>query len=81
MIIQGLTLGVVCGIECFHRYFGSDASGSCGSNVDDFSLSSSLSSSSCAFRPVVYSDGCCLNNGYATARAGIGVYWGEGSAQ
>lgn len=29
--------------------------------------------------PVVYSDGCCFNNGRAGARAGIGVYWGHNS--
>ncbi|XP_028406199.1 ribonuclease H1-like, partial [Dendronephthya gigantea] len=28
-------------------------------------------------RVVVYSDGCCFENGKALARAGIGVYWGE----
>ncbi|XP_046851225.1 ribonuclease H1-like isoform X2 [Xenia sp. Carnegie-2017] len=28
-------------------------------------------------REVVYSDGCCFGNGRQTARAGIGVYWGE----
>ena len=31
--------------------------------------------------PVVYSDGCCFNNGRASARAGIGVFWGHGSPQ
>jgi len=28
----------------------------------------------------VYSDGCCTNNGFQGARAGIGVYWGPGSS-
>jgi hypothetical protein len=27
---------------------------------------------------VVWTDGACSNNGFAGARAGIGVYWGEG---
>ena len=27
-------------------------------------------------RKVVYSDGCCINNGQAGATAGVGVYWG-----
>ncbi|XP_030044630.1 ribonuclease H1 [Microcaecilia unicolor] len=27
---------------------------------------------------VVYTDGCCANNGRNDARAGIGVYWGPG---
>ena len=26
--------------------------------------------------PVVYSDGCCLNNGNHLAVGGVGVYWG-----
>ena len=29
-------------------------------------------------RVVVYSDGCCFNNGRHGAKAGIGVYWGDG---
>ena len=40
-------------------------------------ISSTLSSS--ADRPVVYSDGCCFNNGRPNAQAGIGVYWGDNS--
>ncbi|CEF63328.1 Ribonuclease H1 [Strongyloides ratti] len=28
---------------------------------------------------VVYTDGSCINNGRFDARAGIGVYWGEGN--
>ncbi|KAK3736342.1 hypothetical protein QZH41_020793 [Actinostola sp. cb2023] len=28
-------------------------------------------------RPIVYSDGCCTNNGYKGAQAGVGVYWGQ----
>lgn len=31
--------------------------------------------------PVVYSDGSCLNNGCFGAKAGIGVFWSDGSAQ
>lgn len=27
----------------------------------------------------VYADGCCTNNGFQGARAGIGVYWGPGN--
>jgi len=31
---------------------------------------------------VVYTDGCCLNNGYSGAQGGIGVWWGsEGEAE
>ena len=31
--------------------------------------------------PVVYCDGCCLNNGAKEAKAGVGVFWEEGSPQ
>ena len=27
----------------------------------------------------MYSDGCCINNGRPNAKAGVGVYWGDGS--
>ncbi|KAL9980315.1 hypothetical protein ACROYT_G008881 [Oculina patagonica] len=40
------------------------------------SSSSSDEASSSASRPVVYTDGCCTQNGRNGARAGIGVYWG-----
>ena len=29
--------------------------------------------------PVVYSDGCCFNNGQSGARAGVGVFWQDES--
>ena len=29
-------------------------------------------------RVVVYSDGCCFNNGKHGAKGGIGVFWGDG---
>lgn len=30
---------------------------------------------------VVYTDGSCRGNGRDDARAGIGVYWGEGDSR
>ncbi len=27
---------------------------------------------------MVYSDGCCFSNGKRGAKAGVGVYWGDG---
>lgn len=41
--------------------------------------SGSTATSSSAAAPVVYSDGCCYNNGRRGASAGVGVYWGNGS--
>ena len=39
------------------------------------------SGGSSSSRPVVYSDGCCYNNGFRGACGGVGVYWGHGSSQ
>ncbi len=41
--------------------------------------SSFSSGSGTGSRPVVYSDGCCFNNGFRGACGGLGVYWGDGS--
>lgn len=32
-------------------------------------------------RVVVYTDGCCIKNGRYGAKAGIGVYWGDGDSR
>ena len=71
-----LTSSMFCFVLSFSRS-GSSRGRKYYSGGGGSSSSSGSGTSSC---PVVYSDGCCYNNGFQGACGGIGVYWGDGSS-